>query len=347
MSARLVEAAALRRTACDGNVVQPAASMSGIGVQRIEPQTAEPPAIRLKKMSAEADQCPLFDQAAEFVAAMWPLYGPSSEMHIGDLAWGTLRTWPSAVTSLRLWPDSGGQTQVLTMFDGSGVCDLVVRPGPVGLETTTHALEWAESTALEAAVGDGPIELRVGRRLQSTGVVELLHARGFERLASGVPAMSRTIAVTDVAALATPGDYTIRELRFDDLGSRVLAFNAAFPGEELRVDAYRALRACSLYKPRLDVVAISPSSEVAAFATLWLDTHNGVVQIEPAGCHPDHRRLGLARSVIQQGLRWSVELGATAALVRHISSNTAAKALYESCGFLTACEDTGFVKTIR
>jgi ribosomal protein S18 acetylase RimI-like enzyme len=306
----------------------------------------EPMARRFEAMSDETNPRPVFERAAEFVSEMWKESGPSSEMHVGDLAWGTFRRWPSALQALRLWPDIVGQTQVLTMFDGSGVCDFVVRPGRSGLEAAMRALEWAERTSAATAVGSGPIDLRVGRRLQSTEIVELLHARGFERRSIGVPAMSRTIAGADVASPSTPSEYAIRELHTDDFASRVLAFNAAFPGEELCVDAYRALRACPSYNPRLDVVATTPSSEVAAFATLWFDTHNGVVHIEPAGCHPDHRRLGLTRAVILQALRWSVELGATGALVRHVSTNTAAQALYESCGFATICQDTGFIKTI-
>jgi ribosomal protein S18 acetylase RimI-like enzyme len=232
------------------------------------------------------------------------------------------------------------------MFDGSGVCDLVVRPGRAGLNAATLALEWAERKCRSTAAGSETVKLRVGRRIQSTELVELLQTRGFERLSAGVPAMSRTIATTDVAQTSIPSGYVIRELRSDDLASRVQSFNAAFPGEELCVDAYQALRDCSLYVPRLDVVAASPSSRVAAFATLWLDAHNAVVQIEPAGCHPDQRRLGLTRAVILQALSWSVELGATDALVRHVSTNTAAQALYESCGFTTVCEQTGFAKTI-
>ncbi len=303
-------------------------------------------ASRFEAMFDEVDPPPVFDQAAEFVSEMWWQNGPSSEMHIGDLAWGTFHRWPSAFGALRLWPDSIGQTQVLTMFDGSGVCDLVVRPGSAGIKAAMQALDWVESTTATTAVGSAPTELRVGRRLQSIEVIELLHTRGFERCAAGVPAMSRTITHADVAPPSIPNGYVVRELHTDDLASRVQAFNAAFPGEELRVDAYRALRACPLYSQRLDLVAISPSSTVAAFATLWLDTNSGVVQIEPAGCHPDHRRLGLTSAVILQALRWSVELGASSALVRHVSTNEAAQALYESCGFSTVCKDTGFIKTI-
>jgi ribosomal protein S18 acetylase RimI-like enzyme len=297
-------------------------------------------------MSIEADRTPVFDRAAEFVREMWSQSGPSSEMHVGDLAWGTFHCWPSALGALRLWSDSTGRTQVLTMFDGSGVCDLVMRPGSAGVKAATQALEWAETKRRSTAIGSEPVELRIGRRLQSTELVDLLQARGYERRSVGVPAMSRTIATADVDQGSIPSGYAIRELHTDDFASRVVAFNAAFKGEELCVDAYQALRDCSPYVPRLDVVATSSSSSVAAFATLWLDPRNAVVQIEPAGCHPDHRRLGLTRAVILQALRWSVELGATEALVRHVSTNVAAQSLYESCGFTTVCEQTGFAKTI-
>lgn len=298
-------------------------------------------------MSDEATPAPVFDRAAAFIAEMWRESGPSSEMHVGDLAWGTFHRWPSALGALRLWPDRLGQTQVLTMFDGSRVCDLVVRPGRAGLEAATRALEWAEGTAAVTAIGSEPIELRVGRRFQSADVVELLRSRGFERQSVGVPAMSRPTAGGDIDPSSIPSGYVIRELHTDDLASRVLAFNAAFPGEELCADAYKALQTCSLYDQRLDVVATPPSSGVAAFATLWLDVQNGVVQIEPAGCHPDHRRLGLTRAVILQALRWSTALGATDAIVRHVSTNKGAHALYESCGFTTVCHDSGFIKTIQ
>lgn len=293
-------------------------------------------------MADDARPVAVFDRAAEFISEMWPQSGPSSEMHVGDLAWGTYRRWPNALEAVRLWADSGGKIQVLTMFGGSGVSDLVVRPGRAGLDAASRAMEWIESTA----AASNSIELRVGRRLQSKEVIELLHERGFDRQPVGVPAMSRPIAAADALPPAIPSGYTIRELHADDLASRVLAFNEAFPGQTLCINAYRALRACSLYNERLDLVATTPSSEVAAFATLWLDSQNGVVQIEPVGCDPTYRRLGLARAVILQALRRSVLLGATEALVRHVSTNPAARKLYESCGFTTACEDTGFVKTI-
>ena len=295
-------------------------------------------------MSAAQDSAHVFEQAAVFVSEMWGHYGPRSEMHVGDLAWGTFSRWPSKLSALRLWSDEAAQIQALTMFDGAGVCDLLVRPGPSGLTAASQALDWAESRF--RADGSMSHELRVGRRVQSSSIIELLRTRGFERLPASVPAMSRSISSANLAPASIAPGYVVRELTDDDLSSRVLAFNAAFPGDELCIEAYQRLRGCSLYDQRLDIVAFSQKSTVASFATLWLDKANGVVQIEPAGCHPDHRRRGLTRAVILRALHSAVSLGATAALVRHVNTNTAAKALYESCGFSTACTDTGFAKTL-
>jgi len=277
---------------------------------------------------------------------MWGHGGAASEMHVGDLAWGTFRRWPSALGALRLWSDNTGQIQVLTMFDGSGVCDLVVRPGALGLEVATEALAWAEQVRRSTDAGSAPIELRVGWRIDSPELVHLLRAQGFERGSTGASVMRRELSKTDLGAPPTPHGYVIRELREDDLNSRVAAFEAAFSGKLLSVGAYRALRRCSVYVAAVDVVATSPSG-VAAFATLWLDTRNAVVQIEPAGCHPDHRRLGLTQAVILHAPRRSAELGATEAIVRHVGTNTTAGALYRSCGFETVCEQTGFSKMLE
>ena len=158
--------------------------------------------------------------------------------------------------------------------------------------------------------------------------------------------MSRAIATGDVDDSVLPDGYRVRQLLEGELVQRVDTFKEAFPGDDLGVDAYKALRGCSLYRPRLDLVAVDPSNSIAAFATLWLDARNAVVQIEPAGCHPDHRRLGLARAVIHHAMRVAAELGANEALVRHNSDNFSARALYESCGFTTACEHVGLSKTL-
>jgi len=228
-----------------------------------------------------------FDRAAQFVSEMWHHDGPASEMHVGDLAWGTFNRWPNAIAALRLWTDGSGRIQALTMFDSTGVCDLVVRPGDLGLRAAAEALTWAESERASAAIGPELVELRVGRRLRLPGLVELLHARGFTRLGNGVPAMSRTISASVGDQRLIPDGCEIRAIRTEDLASRSRAFDAAFPGESMSIDAYRALRDCSVYLPALDIVAVSAPSR------RWCATWTQTTQLGPS----------IKRAVSQQSRR--------------------------------------------
>lgn len=287
-----------------------------------------------------------FERSADFIETVWKNDGPASEMHVGDLCWGVFHSSPPALGSLRLWSADGDLPQAFTMYDGKGVCDLVVRHGREGLRSAALALDWAESRCCEFSSGRRSVELRVGRRVNQELLRDLLKGRGFIPQLTGFPAMHRLIDIDDVAQPVVPKGYEVRQLRPNELDERVRAFGAAFPDDALSIGAYQALRQCSPYRPGLDVVIAAPDSTIAAFATLWIDTSNAVVQVEPAGCHPDHRRLGLTRAAILHALAAAAHMGAREALVRSSSENFGARRLYESCGFRVASDRFGFAKTI-
>jgi GNAT superfamily N-acetyltransferase len=50
---------------------------------------------------------------------------------------------------------------------------------------------------------------------------------------------------------------------------------------------------------------------------------------------PEHRRQGLARTIMAALLAWSAELGATTAYLQVLGDNSPALTLYESLGFTT------------
>ena len=74
------------------------------------------------------------------------------------------------------------------------------------------------------------------------------------------------------------------------------AFHSDDPDEKYDGDWswYQNIQAAPLYRRDLDLVAIAPSGEVAAFTTTWYDdvTHSGY--FEPVGTMPEHQRCGLA-----------------------------------------------------
>jgi ribosomal protein S18 acetylase RimI-like enzyme len=70
------------------------------------------------------------------------------------------------------------------------------------------------------------------------------------------------------------------------------------------------------------------ASGVAAYARDWV----GFRSIEVA---PEHRRRGLALTIMSALLEWGAERGATTAYLQVLGDNTAALRLYEGLGFTT------------
>ncbi|HYE80485.1 MAG TPA: GNAT family N-acetyltransferase, partial [bacterium] len=115
--------------------------------------------------------------------------------------------------------------------------------------------------------------------------------------------------------------------------ARVAAQRAAFERSRTTEETYLAVMATPVYVPELDVVAVGPEGEVTAFAIGWVDPVNRHAIFEPVGTHPDHRRKGLAKAVLLEGLRRMKRMGAITAQVGHLAGAEGPRRLYESVGF--------------
>ena len=78
-------------------------------------------------------------------------------------------------------------------------------------------------------------------------------------------------------------------------------------------------------------MAVAPNGGFASFCTLWFDDVTRSAYVEPVGTAPEHRRRGLGKAVICEGLRRIERLGATMAFVG--SYEEPAHTLYASLGF--------------
>ena len=136
---------------------------------------------------------------------------------------------------------------------------------------------------------------------------------------------------------AVPAGYTLSNLNEDSqLPARSWASWRAFhPGEVNENDTgwewYRNVQRAPLYRKDLDLMALAPGGDVAAFATIWYDETTRTGAFEPVGTRPEYQHQGLAKALLSEGLRRLHKLGATLA---YASSYTpSAHAAYESIGF--------------
>ncbi len=87
------------------------------------------------------------------------------------------------------------------------------------------------------------------------------------------------------------------------------------------------------YDPTLDLVAANPEDEFGSYCICWLVPASKTGLFEPVGTAPDHRRKGLGRAVMLEGMRRLQDFGAEDALITYVGGNEAAARLYESVGF--------------
>ena len=129
--------------------------------------------------------------------------------------------------------------------------------------------------------------------------------------------------------------YTIRALgEVSELPARSWASWRAFHPDEPDKDYdndyswYLNIQSAPLYRRDLDLVAIAPAGEVAAFTTIWYDDATRSGYFEPVGTMPEHQRRGLARSLLCEGMRRLKKMGATQAMT--FGGEPPANALYQS-----------------
>jgi ribosomal protein S18 acetylase RimI-like enzyme len=109
--------------------------------------------------------------------------------------------------------------------------------------------------------------------------------------------------------------------------------NAAFGRTVHTAAEYRTFATASpSFRHDLNLVAEAADGSFAAHVGLTLDEVNGHGIIEPVCTHPGHRRQGLARALILEGLKRLREQGAITCSVE-TGDMEPANALYRAIGF--------------
>ena len=234
-----------------------------------------------------------------------------------------------------LW-ESDGQIVAMLSPDTTGEAFFQVHPEFREKILLTEMLDVAEAK-LPNTKDDGKKELIVWVNAADELMKKLFTQYGYQRSKFKAEHMRRRFFTTPVPASVPPGGYTVRALgNEDELPARSWlswkAFHPDEPDEDYQGwEWYRNVQRVPLYRRDLDIVAVAPHGELAAFCTVWFDDVTRTAIFEPVGTHPEHQKRGLGKAVMAEGLRRAERLGADLATVS--SYGEAAHALYASMGF--------------
>ena len=242
----------------------------------------------------------------------------------------------SLAAAVFLWETAEGRLAAVLHPDGPGEAFLEVHPAFRSAELEVAMLSVAETQFATTQV-DGSQRLVLWAHEGDPLRRDLLARRGYAR--HGSPEYQRRRPMDQPIPDFRPAEgYTVRALGdAGELPARSWvswrAFHPDEPDDKYEGwEWYRNVQRAPLYCRDLDLVAVAPDGELAAFCTVWFDDVTRTAAFEPVGTHPAHRRKGLGKALLAEGLRRVERLGATLATVGSYSE--AAGALYASVGFI-------------
>lgn len=110
---------------------------------------------------------------------------------------------------------------------------------------------------------------------------------------------------------------------------------------------YRQMTQVDGYKSELDLAVVTPNGIVASHCICWYDHYSDSGLFEPVGILPDFRRMGLAQTLMVEGIRRLLKIGAKRFFVCPQESNRGAVRLYETVGFKVISKNQTWFKTLR
>ena len=249
---------------------------------------------------------------------------------IGNLDWWRVaEDDPRAIYQTHLWFD--GDRLVAFAWPIEGQVDILIHPDYPQLHDA--ALAWSEryfaAHAAEGAVAPWVAWAFTGDAAR----IAALERRGYRRTERGL--VLYTQPVPDPAPEPVlPDGYTIRAVQgLAEVEKRVAVQRAAFESTWMTAERHARVRNSPTYRPELDLVAVAPGGEFAAFALLWFDEANRLGIFEPVGVAVGYQRRGLGRAVMAEGLRRLAAAGTRVAGVETGIEHQAARRLYEASGF--------------
>ncbi len=237
-----------------------------------------------------------------------------------------------------IWETEQGQIAAVLNPEGRGQAFPQIHPGFRTAAFEEKMVALAEER-LSSAGQDGQKKVWLWIDSKDQSLTAILTRRGFRRVdRPGEQEYQHRRSLEDPLPATTPiPGYAIRSLGDGlELLERCYASGLGFHDDDIQVARanrddpawYHSLQSAPLYRRDLDIVAVAGDGSIASFCTIWFDDVTRTAYIEPVATVPAHRKRGLGRAVILEGLHRLKRMGCKVAFVGGYSP--AANALYFS-----------------
>lgn len=222
--------------------------------------------------------------------------------------------------------------------------ELIYQLHPDHTDLADEVIEWFDAVAdgLERTVTPTNGEKEALTRWAAHGYVPDEESLG--EMGTWTQLNARTLDVLEDPVL--PEGFRFRTA--DEVGPRAVvdAMLAAWQPTTFSELCYAQLRETAAYRGDLHMLVEAPDGRMAASTVIWFDPVNKSIEFEPVGTHPEFRRLGLARSMMLDGMRRAKAAGAGHATVVCMGApgRPAAKAVYYGLGFREISRDVPLIK---
>lgn len=267
---------------------------------------------------------------------------PDENIHVVDLPY-RLCSWSfDYPENIRLWTDEDGQLLAWAVLQiPFWKIDYAYNPE---FQNTLHPqiLKWADEQAGKiVGTPSGHPAWFVAVLPGQTDRIHDLEKAGFasqEKVGEDSwtqVSMKHSMQIPNEVHLAD--GFHIRSLHgASEVNAYVKLHRSVFESKNMTVEWRNRTLQRPEYVPDLDLVAVAPNGQLAAFCVCWLAKGpNGDLrgQIEPLGVDAGYRRLGLGQAILSEGLRRLQSKGAGQIYVQTDHYRNAAFKLYESSGF--------------
>jgi GNAT superfamily N-acetyltransferase len=245
-----------------------------------------------------------------------------------------------AAANARVWRAGSGEPTAFALFDPHWrSLTFFVAPAMAVRDAARGVLDWGMRTAAANPPKNGAVLLRVRPRDSDREVIVLLEERGFTREDWGTLRYARDLR-EPIPEPRLPDGYAIRHLSGEgELDAYCAMHRDAFGTEYMTAERRLPLLRDPGYDPELDLVAVAPDGELAAFVYCSVDAEeNARLPLaqgwtDPVGTRPAHRRRGLSTALVLEGFRRLRARGVDRAYTGTADGNTAMRGVCAAVGY--------------